>query len=45
MQIVNGAFDEYTVVRLDAQGRRVTTCGPNARALLAAPPAPRFEER
>jgi hypothetical protein len=45
MQLTNGAFDEYTVVRLDAQGRRVTTCGPDAKALLKAPVAPRPEER
>jgi hypothetical protein len=41
MQITNGVFDEFTVVRLDARGTRRMACGPDAKTLLAAP----FEEK
>lgn len=42
---LRGLMQEYAVVRFDAKGRRVMSCGPDPRALLAAPaPAPKFEE-
>jgi hypothetical protein len=46
MQTTNGAFDEYTVLHLDANGALRMACGPDAKALLAAPlPAPTPEEK
>jgi hypothetical protein len=46
MQITNGAFDEYAVMHLDAKGNLRMACGPDAKALLAAPlPAPTPEEK
>jgi hypothetical protein len=46
MQIANGAFEEYAVIRLDARGNRRMACGPDAKALLASPlPTPMPEER
>ena len=46
MQFTNGAFDEFAVMHLDAKGNLRMACGPNAKALLAAPaPTPMFEEK
>jgi hypothetical protein len=42
---LNGAFADYAIIKLDANGKKVVSCVEDPKAAQQAPPAPQREDR